>query len=149
MSVRVRDRGWNAIIKASKKLNGRKVAVGVVGADADRDRGGVTNADLAVIHEYGTDRIPARSFLGGTMAATRKDLDRFIASRKRKVEDGELSVDQALEQIGMRHAADIQEFIADGIDPPNAPRTIELKGSSKPLIDSGQLRQSITHDVRD
>ena len=32
--------------------------------------------------------------------------------------------------------------------PPNAPVTAEQKGSDKPLIDTGELRKSITHVVR-
>lgn len=147
MTVRVKDRGWNAIVRNVGKMDGKKVAVGVFGGGrSDTD---LTNSELAAIHEYGTDRIPARSFLGGTLAATGRDLDAMIKAQKRKVEDGELSVDQALNRIGAKHAADVQEFISAGIDPPNAAATVELKGSSKPLIDTGQLRQSITHEVRD
>jgi hypothetical protein len=50
--------------------------------------------------------------------------------------------------IGMRVVGDIQDRISDGIPPPNSPITIARKGSSKPLIDSGQLRQSISFEVR-
>lgn len=33
--------------------------------------------------------------------------------------------------------------------PPNAPATIEAKGSDMPLIDTGELRKSITHVVKE
>jgi hypothetical protein len=32
---------------------------------------------------------------------------------------------------------------------PNAPATVEMKGSDKPLIDSGEMRKAITYVVRD
>ena len=35
----------------------------------------------------------------------------------------------------------------DGTLTPNAPSTIKKKGSSRPLIDTGQLRQSISNKV--
>jgi hypothetical protein len=41
----------------------------------------------------------------------------------------------------------IKQRIANGIAPPNSPYTIARKGSSKPLIDTGQLRNSITYQV--
>lgn len=33
--------------------------------------------------------------------------------------------------------------------PPNSPKTVELKGSNLPLVESNQLRKSITYVVRD
>ena len=148
MTVRVKDRGWNEFLSAQRKLKRRRVAVGVFGSSG-RSGDDVSNAELAAIHEFGTDRIPARSFLGGTLAATRRDLERFIDRTKRRVDDGDISVDQGLNLIGQKHAADVQEFIADGVAPANAAVTIERKGSSTPLIDTGQLRQSIDYELRD
>jgi hypothetical protein len=33
------------------------------------------------------------------------------------------------------------------MSPPNSPVTVALKGSSKPLIDSGELRGAVTYKV--
>lgn len=41
----------------------------------------------------------------------------------------------------------VQRFIHAGNFVPNAPATIERKGSSAPLLDTGQMWQSITHEV--
>ena len=43
----------------------------------------------------------------------------------------------------------MQDNLTNGNWKPNAPLTIELKGSSHPLIDTGQMRQSITYVVEE
>jgi hypothetical protein len=43
---------------------------------------------------------------------------------------------------------DIQHEITVLRHPPNAPATIRAKGSSKPLIDTGEMRQSVTYQIR-
>ena len=50
-------------------------------------------------------------------------------------------------ELGLKAAVDVQEKVLDVKQPPNAPRTIARKGSANPLIDTGHLRQSITHEV--
>jgi hypothetical protein len=40
------------------------------------------------------------------------------------------------------------QTINAGIEPGLNERTIERKGSSKPLIDTGRLKGSITHEIR-
>ena len=48
-----------------------------------------------------------------------------------------------------RHTAKIEGFENPKNNwPPNSPRTIAKKGSDVPLIDTGELRKSITHVIR-
>jgi hypothetical protein len=49
----------------------------------------------------------------------------------------------------MQAAADVQAYMVNGKFAPLKAKTIKRKGSSKPLIDTGQLRQSITYRVVD
>ena len=42
----------------------------------------------------------------------------------------------------------IQRKIVDGTFEPNAPSTIRKKGSSRPLIDTGRMRQSVNFIIR-
>ena len=53
----------------------------------------------------------------------------------------------ALQRIGLWAQSEIQQRISDGIPPQNAPYTINKKGSSTPLVDTGQLRSSISFKV--
>lgn len=47
---------------------------------------------------------------------------------------------------GLKLAAIMRQKIQGGIPPPNAQMTIDIKGSSKPLVDSGRLFKAITSE---
>jgi phage gpG-like protein len=51
-----------------------------------------------------------------------------------------------LGRLGLYAAGLIQHQIAQGVPPPNSELTVRMKGSSRPLIDTGRLRGSITWD---
>lgn len=91
--------------------------------------------------------IPERSFIRSTIdenAAKYHDLVKKLAGL---VIDGKMLTRQALGMLGLRVVADIKRRIQRGIDPPLKQATIDRKHSSKPLIDKGQLLNSITHEV--
>ncbi len=54
----------------------------------------------------------------------------------------------ALDLIGSTAVGRIQEFAIDLRDPPNAQATIDAKGSSNPLVDTGQMVGSIDYKVK-
>lgn len=56
-------------------------------------------------------------------------------------------VDRANQRIGLDAVRAIRVAIRAGVYTPNAPLTVAMKGSSKPLIDTGDLNRRITHDV--
>jgi phage gpG-like protein len=146
-----------------------RVVVGVQGTEATEtyDEKGEKNArpltlvEVAAVHEFGTEdgRIPERSFLRGTLDRKSKPYGKLLAAAVSGAleavgEDGLGDVAGAFERglnlLGLRVVADVQTTIRDSGPgwPPNAPMTIARKGSSKPLIDTGRLRQSIRHAVR-
>lgn len=130
----------------------KEVVVGVTRATAGRDETGeINNAELAAVHEFGTKdgRIPERSFIRSSMTENKEKYVGTHAENLRKVVRGEMPFDKSLDLLGVRAAADVQQNIRDGDFVPLAQSTIDRKGSSKPLIDTGNLRQSITHEVRD
>lgn len=136
------------------------VKIGVLGSEATQAKevnaGGVHHSELgltlvevATFNEFGTERIPERSFIRGTVDTYRS---RYVEQTKQlyaKVCDpgGSMTVQQALAIMGMVIQGDIQARISAGIMPANAPSTVRQKGSSTPLIDTGQLRQSIRYKV--
>lgn len=103
-----------------------------------------TVAEIANEHEFGLG-VPERSWLRDwvdqNQAMIRNDLRR-AASR---IIEGKLTIQQASDLLGSKYVAAIQTRIANGIAPPNAPSTIAKKGSSTPLIDTGQFRSAITY----
>lgn len=64
-----------------------------------------------------------------------------------EVLSGDLTANQALSQIGETGVAEIKRHITDGLEPENHPLTVLLKGSAKPLVDSGQMLNALTYEV--
>ncbi|WP_155826598.1 hypothetical protein [Laribacter hongkongensis] len=129
----------------------KSVVVGVPANKNGREEGVLGNADVAIIHEMGVPErgIPERSFLRKTMLEKHQNHQELAAKVMRKVLAGDMVVEHALELIGIAAAGDVQETIERGDFAPLSPATIHRKGSSKALIDKGELRQSITSEVRD
>ncbi len=88
--------------------------------------------------------IPERSFIRTTFDEQEKAWIKFTEKRLEKVIGGRMRSRDMLNQIGAKMSSDIQETIKDISSPENSDMTVERKGSSNPLIDSGRMRQSIT-----
>lgn len=148
----IRGPGLGPTVARLRGLVGLRVDVGVMGPDAAQPHSGpdgLTLAGVAAVHEFGSadGRTPERSFLRATFDANRS---RYAAQARRvagRVLAGE-APGPLLEALGLGIAGDVQERIAAGIEPALAPATVARKGSSKPLIDTGRLRQSISSRVR-
>jgi len=120
------------------------ITAGVHGDDAGADHGeGLTVGDIATFHEFGTRTVPQRSFIRAWFDENQE----FIAETLRKqfapVAEGKRTPDVAAERCALAFEGGIKQRISRGIPPPNAPSTIAAKGSSKPLIDTGQLRNAV------
>lgn len=148
MSVTIKDNraDYDLMLKAVNDASmGLYVVVGITG-----DKG----SDLVTIgayNEYGSEdgkRPPQRSFLRATYDEKREEYVALVGRGLDAAMTGKGTVRTALERIGWRVATDVKLRIRKGILPENAPITIKLKGSSKPLVDRGRLLQSISHEVR-
>jgi hypothetical protein len=105
-------------------------------------------AALGAIHEFGTSRIPPRPFLATGVAVGRDRIREVSKAALLGIVRGKRSIAEGLAFVGMAAVASIQKVIADGgYFIALSQQTIDQKGSSKPLIDTGQLRQSITYVV--
>lgn len=122
------------------------VEVGVFG-DARREGEAATNAEIALVHEYGSPSrgIPERSFLRASIDLHRADYRAFLAAAARKLLDkGSSDMQQVFELLGLKAAADVKNLMRlPGYFVPNTPETMRRKGSSQPLIDTGQLISSV------
>ncbi|WP_017903599.1 hypothetical protein [Pseudomonas asplenii] len=116
-------------------------------AAADRDevrflRTGSGYMELGVTKPHNIN-IPARPWLEpGVAQATPKILEAIETG----VAAGR-SMDQVLGAIGVVAAAEVKVYMTELKSPPNAASTIRKKGSANPLIDTGAMRQSVTHQV--
>lgn len=104
--------------------------------------------ERAVYNHYGTSRgIPSRPFLLNAVRANQAKYKRFLQSQAKKVLSGETSQLRVLDQLGVMAEGDVKKEITRLRTPPNAPSTIKQKGSSNPLIDTGEMRASVTYVV--
>ena len=112
---------------------------------------GAPIAVIAAVQEFGSadGRIPERSFLRVPLRQNAETFQSIWRAQVPKVVDGDMTMQQVMSQLGARAAAVSQEAISEGIAPENAESTKKRKGSSKPLVDTGRLRQSITYIVED
>ncbi len=130
--------------------NKKSIRVGILGSSNNRTDG-LSNATIGAIQEFGSEgnKIPARSFLRMPIMDKQKQIAQF-AKKSLTIALKTNNIDLALNQIGLFCRSIIQNaFDTKGFGKwsPNAPTTIENKGSSSPLIDTGELRKSITHDI--
>lgn len=142
-------KGENAIQALAEKLaalSKSEIAVGIPAEDNAMVEEGFNLAALAAVLEFGSAdrRIPARPFLRQTLKENR---EKYTALYREGIENGE-DVQALLSKIAQVTKADVQANMVKGNWVKNAPSTIKRKKSSKPLIDTGRLRQSIKGVVR-
>lgn len=144
------DRGFARIGKISREMQARrrKVKIGVNSQNAPRP-GEMDNVAVGSVHEYGAPEqgIPQRSFIGDTIDQNGSEYTGKARQLLGDVIEGRRDTQQALGLLGEVVKRDIIARINEGIDPPNAEATVEAKGSSKPLIDTGSLKQAINYVV--
>lgn len=93
--------------------------------------------------------IPERPAFRNALRDNRGKYKRFVVSEAKKILAGRADMRQSLNRLGLVAVGDVQTSIVNLSSPPNSPVTIERKGSSNPLVDSGAMRQAITHKVED
>ena len=150
--------------RSIKELDGKKVSVGVLG--------GGEQSWLAAIHEYGciievTPKmrkylaatglhlkkttthitIPERAFLRNGFDESK---DEVIDKAEKVLGDvigGTMSANQLFELVGLLMKSRIQDYARDLDSPPLHPYTVEKKGSSNPLVSSGDMIGAISYKV--
>lgn len=144
----VKDRGMKAWRERHEKLaRGGKphVKLGVFQDSGSREDG-LTNVQLAAIHEFGTSdgHVPERSFLRSAFNANHKDWRAMLRTLVRDVVLGRSSLKRAFDIVGARAISDVKKLIVAHIPPKLAESTVARKGSSTPLVDTGSLLNSLT-----
>ena len=135
-----------------------QVNAGVQGAVATVDESDDTLPELvyiAAVNEYGMGPVPSRPFMRHSFELGRSAwAGRFRYAAKLYGRGEIIASERALRQTGAQIVGDIQESIIEGPWVSNAPSTIQRKertahtpGESRPLVDHGQLRQSIRAEV--
>ena len=149
MGVKVTDRmtaDGKKLQKMLKELAEKEVRVGFQAGKATEEDG-TDICDIAAWNELGTVHIPARPFLRQSVDDNVSKINSFLQSKKKDLVRG-VSAEQVLKEIGIFQKDLIQEKITEGNFTPNAESTVKKKGSSKPLIDTGRMRQSVNYEIK-
>jgi hypothetical protein len=141
-----KDMGWKQIKINMKKLDGRRVKVGIMG---DETNNGVAIVDYATWNEFGTARIPPRPFMAQTHQEHSERTIKFAGFLIGKVIDRALDVETALKNLGEFYQLRMRATIRNAKEwaDANAPSTIAKKGSSSPLIDQGRMVNAVHYEV--
>jgi len=145
--VRERDNGLREMLRRFRGLSDWRVRVGVQGVQAQAPRGfGMTNGDLAVIHEFGAPKagIPARPFVRPPLDTKEAHWRGRLASALEAAVKSGGDPKQALHVVGEELRAEMVDRVKAGIPPPLQEATIARKGEDTPLIDTGVLIGSIS-----
>lgn len=149
--VKVTSKINQTAVRDLDKLLSQKILIGILGAEATqrkKDHDGSmsekTLVEIAALHEFGapSQGIPRRSFLRDWLNLNESRVARTLQAI---ITQGDWR--KGLLRFGAWCVGEVQKRISKGISPANAPSTIQRKGSSKPLIDTGQLRSSIAFAV--
>lgn len=115
------------------------------GKEVEED--GTDICDIAMWNELGTEHIPSRPFLRKSVDENAAIIDSMLDRTAKMLLSGH-SVKRVLNQLGSFQKGLVQKKIVEGSYIPNAASTIRKKGSSKPLIDTGRMRQSVNYIVK-
>ncbi len=103
--------------------------------------------DIALWNELGTEHIPSRPFLRKSVDENKTVIDDMLDKTVKRLLSGQ-PMQRVLNRLGSFQKGLVQKKIVEGTYVPNATSTIRKKGSSRPLIDTGRMRQSVNYIVR-
>lgn len=100
---------------ACRSMDGKKIVVGIVGDGVDSEV-----LKIAAAHEYGTDKLPERSFIRASFDADQDKLGSIVSGQVNKVLSGQISADAAANAIGAQATQLVQNFIDENrVKPPS------------------------------
>lgn len=167
MKITIKDNdNSKELLKALKNIGKSRINVGVLGGDSELSM-------IAAVHEFGitidvTPKmrawfayngyplkstttqivIPERSFLRSGFDENIDKIEKKVKELLPSVLENNVDPEIFMDAIGQEFADRIADKIEELKSPPNSAMTIERKGSSNPLIDSGRLHGSIDYEVK-
>lgn len=134
-----------AFRRALKELEKLEVRVGYQEGATYPDGTPVVN--VALWNELGTVNIPPRPFIRQTVDNNQARIQAQMKSAVNKLNNG-ADAETVLKELGVFTKGLMQKEIKNGEFEPNAQSTIAKKGSDRPLIDTGLLRQSVNYVIK-
>lgn len=145
MAVRREGPGTAKVLAAIKGLDGLEGKTGWF--ETAHYPEGTPVAYVATTQEFGTPRIPARPFMRPAVADHGGEWIELLADGAKASLNGGPAPEQVLEMVTLAAAGNVAEKIQAVTSPPLSPVTVKRKGFAKPLVDTGQMVQSVTGKV--
>lgn len=158
--IYIKDMGWNKLLKEHAHLNNVKTKIGLFG----NGQPGQNVAYRGAILHFGVDikvtdkmrnflrmiglflknttkhiRIPKRPFMAYAVDRNKPEIMDFIKNQYILLLKGVINTRIFLNRIGIKHSDQIKMMIRGGNYKKLHPVTKQQKGSSKPLIDTGEM----------
>lgn len=151
-TIQLKDKGLKDLIRAFKGKTIPVARVGILGDKNSRSstKNGVTNAQVGAAHEFGTEKLPIRSFLRMPLSTElSKALEKsgaFTREALAKVVE-EKSLTPYVEKIAVVAVGVVLEAFDSGGYGKWTPSDMTHKKVHQTLVESQQLRNSITSGV--
>ena len=143
--------GLKGFLERFRDIGKPKVYIGVPASKNSIHKDSKINmATLLALHVYGvpTRGIPQRDPLRPPLIANaQRYTDLLAIGLKNALSDG-TDPKIVYEKIGIVATNDVKDYFITGNFKALSEKTIKAKGSSKPLLDTGELRNSISYEVR-
>ena len=142
--------GLKGFLERFREIGKPKVYIGVPASKNGMHEGGINMATLLAIHVLGAPSrgIPQRDPLRPPLIANAQRYSDLLALGLKNALANGTDPKLVYEKIGIVATNDVYDYFVTGNFKPLNQKTIDRKGSSKPLIDSEELRGSITYEVR-
>lgn len=128
---------------ACRSMDGKKIIVGIVGDGVDSEV-----LKIAAAHEYGTDKLPERSFIRASFDVDQDKLGSIVSGQVNKVLSGQTSADAAANAIGAQAAQLVQNFIDENRVKPQS--DFSKKTQHTTLYETGtHIRDRIAYKVEE
>ena len=135
-----------AVLKKAEQARAKKIKVGFFSDKKYDDANQTPVAVTAAVNEFGLGTgTPERPFFRQSIAQLEQELGKKLAGILDPTTMDVSAADAA--EIGRFAVGIIQGRIQDLKDPPNTPATIRQKGSSNPLVDTGELHNAVDWEV--
>lgn len=127
---------------ACSEMAGKKILVGIVG-EADSEV-----LKIAHAHEYGTGKLPERSFIRASFDADQAKLGEIVSGQVNKVLSGRTDASSAANAIGAQAAQLVQSYIDDNRVKPQS--DLSKKTQHTTLYETGtHIRDRIAYKVEE
>jgi hypothetical protein len=157
MGVKVTKDELQKVLRSIQQLASEEVLVGIPASTTERQDGeAINNATIGYIQENGSpvNNLPARPFLVPGVQHAIPDATAQLKKGAQEALSGDAeAANKRMHAAGIVAQNAVRSHINSGVPPPLAEATLEARRrrgrtGEVPLIDTGQLRNSITYVIR-